>query len=75
MRPLARLALLVRRTLDQRQLIDELEQLRNQLRVDYRFHSILSKSPKMRRIFDLIKHVGPLGSTVLVWGRPGPARS
>jgi len=23
----------------------------------------------MRRIFDLIKHVGPLGSTVLIWGR------
>ena len=71
----SRLALLVRRTLEQRQLlIDELEHLRNQLRVDYRFHSILSKSPKMRRIFDLIKHVGPLGSTVLIWGETGTGK-
>ena len=70
----SRLALLVRRTLEQRRLIDELEQLRNQLREDYRFHSILSKSPKMRRIFDLIKHVGPLGSTVLIWGETGTGK-
>jgi DNA-binding NtrC family response regulator len=70
----ARIVLLVRRTLEQRRLIDELEQLRNQLREDYRFHSILSKSPKMRRIFDLIKHVGPLGSTVLIWGETGTGK-
>ncbi len=70
----ARLVLLARRTLEQRRLIDELEQLRNQLREDYRFHNILSKSPKMRRIFDLIKHVGPLGSTVLIWGETGTGK-
>jgi DNA-binding NtrC family response regulator len=70
----ARLILLVHRTLDQRRLIDELEQLRNQLRVDYRFHNILSKSPKMKRIFDLIKQVGPLGSTVLIWGETGTGK-
>ena len=70
----ARLVLLVRRTLEQRRVIDELEQLRNQLRVDYRFHNILSKSPKMKRIFDLIKHVGPLGSTVLIWGETGTGK-
>ena len=44
----ARLILLVQRTLEQRRLIDELEQLRNQLREDYWFHNIVSKSPKMR---------------------------
>ncbi len=70
----ARLVLLVHRTLEQRRLIDELEQLRHQLREDYRFHNILSKSPKMRRIFDLIKHVGPLGSTVLIWGETGTGK-
>ena len=70
----ARLVLLVQRTIEQRQLIDELEQLRLQLREDYKFHSIVSKSPKMRRIFDLIKHVGPLGSTVLIWGETGTGK-
>ena len=70
----ARLVLLARRTLEQRRLIDELEQLRHQLREDYLFHNIVSKSPKMRRIFDLIKHVGPLGSTVLIWGETGTGK-
>ena len=70
----SRLVLLARRTLEQRRLIDELEQLRHQLREDYRFHNIVSKSPKMRRIFDLIKHVGPLGSTVLIWGETGTGK-
>ena len=70
----ARLVLLVRRTLEQRRLIDELELLRHQLREDYRFHNILSKSPKMRRLFDLINHVGPLGSTVLIWGETGTGK-
>ena len=69
-----RLVLLVQRTIEQRQLIDELEQLRLQLREDYKFHNIVSKSPKMRRIFDLIKHVGPLGSTVLIWGETGTGK-
>ncbi len=69
-----RLIHLVHRTLDQRRMIDELEQLRNQLRVDYRFHSILSKSPKMKRIFDLIRQVGPLGSTVLIGGETGTGK-
>ncbi len=70
----ARLVLLIRRTIEQRGLIDELEQLRLQLREDYKFHNIVSKSPKMRRLFDLIKHVGPLGSTVLIWGETGTGK-
>ncbi|WP_435019405.1 sigma-54-dependent transcriptional regulator [Tundrisphaera sp. TA3] len=69
-----RLRLLVRRTLEQRLVIDELEQLRVQMREDYRFHNIVSKSPKMRKIFDLIKHVGPLGSTILIWGETGTGK-
>ena len=69
-----RLRLLVHRTLEQRRVVDELEQLRNQMREDYRFHNIVSKSPKMKRIFDLIKHVGPLGSTILIWGETGTGK-
>ena len=69
-----RLRLLVHRTLERRVVIDELEQLRSQMREDYRFHNIVSKSPKMRKIFDLIKHVGPLGSTVLIWGETGTGK-
>ena len=69
-----RLRLLVNRILERRRLIDELEQLRHRMRVDYSFHNMVSKSPKMRRVFDLIEQVGPLGSTVLVHGETGTGK-
>jgi DNA-binding NtrC family response regulator len=69
-----RLRILVARTLDRRRLIDELEQLRQQMREDYSFHNLVSKSPKMRRVFDLIEQVGPLGSTVLIHGETGTGK-
>jgi DNA-binding NtrC family response regulator len=68
------LRFLVKRTLERRRLIDELEELRTQLREDYSFHTMVSKSSKMRRIFDLIEQVGPLGSTVLLLGETGTGK-
>jgi DNA-binding NtrC family response regulator len=65
---------LIKRVLDRRQLIDELEQLRKQMRGDYHFHTIVSKSPKIRKLFDLIEQVGPLGSTVLIQGETGTGK-
>jgi len=64
----------VQRILERRRLIDELEQLRKQMRQDYSFHNIVSKSPKMRKVFDLIAQVGPLGSTVLIHGETGTGK-
>jgi DNA-binding NtrC family response regulator len=69
-----RLRILVARTLERRRLIDELAQLRQQMREDYSFHNMMSKSPKMRRVFDLIEQVGPLGSTVLIHGETGTGK-
>jgi DNA-binding NtrC family response regulator len=68
------LRFLVQRILERRRLIDELEQLRKQMRADYSFHNMVSKSPKMRKIFDLIEQVGPLGSTVLIYGETGTGK-
>ncbi|WP_406693625.1 sigma-54 dependent transcriptional regulator [Singulisphaera sp. Ch08] len=68
------LRFLVQRILERRRLIDELQQLRMQMREDYSFHNMVSKSPKMRKVFDLIKQVGPLGSTVLVYGETGTGK-
>ena len=64
----------VERTLDRRRLIDDLAQLRNKLRGSYSFHTMLSQSPKMRKIFDLIQHVGPVDSTVLIHGETGTGK-
>lgn len=68
------LRFLVQRILERRRLIDELEQLRKQLRASYSFHNMVSKSPKMRKIFDAIEQVGPLGSTVLIFGETGTGK-
>ena len=69
-----RLRLLVKRVLERRELVDELERLRKQLRGDYPFHNMVSKSPKIRRVFDLIEQVAPLGSTVLIHGETGTGK-
>ena len=68
------LRFLVKRILERRRLIDELEQLRKQMREDYSFHNMVSKSPKMRKAFDLIEQIGPLGSTVLINGETGTGK-
>ena len=68
------LRFVVQRIIDRRRLIDELDQLRKQMRRDYSFHNMVSKSPRMRKIFDLIEQVGPLGSTVLVHGETGTGK-
>ena len=65
---------LVQRILERRRLIDELRQLRKQMCEDYSFHNMVSKSPKMRKTFDLIEQVGPLGSTVLIYGETGTGK-
>jgi DNA-binding NtrC family response regulator len=69
-----RLRLLAARVLERRRLIDELEQLRHQMREDYSFHNMVSKNPRMRKVFDLIEQVGPLGSTVLIHGETGTGK-
>ena len=68
------LRFVVQRILERRRLIDELEQLRKQMRRGYSFHNMVSKSPKMRKVFDLIEQVGPLGSTVLIHGETGTGK-
>jgi DNA-binding NtrC family response regulator len=68
------LRFLVKRILERRELIDELEQLRKQSGDGYRFHGMVSKSPKLRRVFDLVDQVGPIGSTVLIQGETGTGK-
>src|SRR5262249_42538516 len=69
-----RLRFLVKRTLERRELIDELELLRKQAADSYHVHTMVSRSPRMRKIFDLIEQVGPIGSTVLIQGETGTGK-
>jgi DNA-binding NtrC family response regulator len=68
------LRFLVKRILDRRELIDELDQLRKHSCDGYRLHTMVSKSPKLRKVFDLIEQVGPIGSTVLIQGETGTGK-
>ncbi|MFO0960506.1 MAG: sigma-54 dependent transcriptional regulator [Isosphaeraceae bacterium] len=69
-----RLRMLVRRVLARRELNDELEQLRKKMREDYGFHDLVSKNPRMRKVFDLIEKVGPTPSSVLIHGETGTGK-
>lgn len=68
------LVLLVKRALEERALRDEVETLRQQLQNRHSFRNVLSKSPKMMEIFDLIGHISSTATTVLIQGETGTGK-
>ena len=68
------LKIVMDRALIKRSLQDEVLQLRQQLKENYSFHNIISKSPEMHRIFQLIRHIGGTKSTVLIEGETGTGK-
>ncbi len=68
------LTLIVQRALRQRALQDEVEALRQQLRGRHAFQNVLSKSPRMAEVFDLIGHISDTTSTALVIGETGTGK-
>ena len=68
------ISLLVARIIKVKTLQRENSLLRQRLARQYSFHDILSKNPKMREIFDLIRDVASLRSTVLIQGDSGTGK-
>ena len=68
------LSLLVERVLKIKHLQHENRLLRKQLTEKYAFHDMVSKSPTMHEIFDLVKNVASLRSTVLIQGESGTGK-
>src|SRR6202011_5090199 len=68
------LCLIVRRALRERALADELENLRRELDRKHGFLNVLSKSPRMHEIFELIGHVARTSTTVLIEGETGTGK-
>jgi DNA-binding NtrC family response regulator len=68
------LCLLVQRALRERSLQDEVAALRQQLDERYSFHNVLSKSPRMVEVFDLISQVAETMTTVLIVGETGTGK-
>jgi len=68
------LCLLVERALKQRALQDEANSLRRRLADKHSVQNILSKNPRMEKIFELIGQVAETSSTILIEGETGTGK-
>ena len=68
------LVLLVKRALRERSLQDEVIALREQVHGKHTFLNVLSRSPKMHDVFELIDHIADAPSTVLIIGETGTGK-
>ncbi len=68
------ISMLVNRIIKVKNLQRENSILRKKLSRQYSFHDIISKSPKMLAIFDLVRDIASLRSTVLIQGESGTGK-
>ena len=68
------LLLVVRRVLDRQELVEEVRTLRERVGAPYRFDRIISQSPKMKDIFEMIRNLADLDTTVLITGETGTGK-
>lgn len=68
------LRLVLGRILRERGLQDELAQLRERLQSSFSFRNVLSKSPRMHELFELIGNIAATNSTVLLEGETGTGK-
>jgi len=67
--------LAIERSLEQRRLRIENENLRRSLDGTFNFDNIVSRDHKVRRIFDIVRSVAPTEATVLIMGENGTGKS
>ena len=68
------LLLVVRRVLEHQELVEEVLTLRERVNDPYRFDRIISKSPKMTEIFEMVRNLADLDTTVLITGETGTGK-
>jgi DNA-binding NtrC family response regulator len=68
------LRLVIDRAIRERGLRDEVSRLRAQLRGQFPFQNLLSKSPRMQAIFELIRNLAETTTTVLIEGETGTGK-
>jgi len=66
--------LLINRLVEHQQLLEENISLHRKLEEQYRFENIIAKSPKMRRVIEIIKVVAMSNATVLITGESGTGK-
>ncbi len=68
------LSLLVERALEKQTLILQNRDLRSRLEDKFHFKNIIGRSDRMIRIFELIRHIAPYDSSVLIIGESGTGK-
>ena len=68
------LLLVVRRVLERQELVEEVRSLRARSGDPYRFENIVSKSPRMNEVFEMIRNLADLDTTVLITGETGTGK-
>jgi DNA-binding NtrC family response regulator len=68
------LCMLVKRALETRALQDEVAALRSELHGRHSFQNVLSKSPRMHELFELVGQIADTNSTVLIRGETGTGK-
>ena len=71
---LKKLSLIVSRALARSALEKENEELHNQLNNRYGISNIISHSPEMEKVFDMVKTVAPTKSNILITGESGTGK-
>jgi DNA-binding NtrC family response regulator len=66
--------LLIEKLVEHQNLIEENIKLRQKIADRFQFEGIIAKSPKMLKIFDLIRIVAPTNATVLITGETGTGK-
>ncbi|GAB4357574.1 MAG: sigma-54-dependent Fis family transcriptional regulator [Methylohalobius crimeensis] len=59
---------------ERRDLADERDRLRREVRGEYGFHNVIGHTPAMRRIFEQVRQVAKWNTTVLVRGESGTGK-
>ncbi len=68
------ISMLIKRLIESQMLAKEVTFLRKELTKQYRFHDLVSKSPKMREIFEFAQAVSKSVSNILILGESGTGK-
>ena len=60
--------------IEKRKLVEEVRELRQMFKEEYTLEEMVSKSPKMAKVFDLIKALAETDSGVLITGETGTGK-
>jgi two-component system, NtrC family, response regulator AtoC len=60
--------------IERRRLLEEVKQLRQRINEEHKLENILSKSPKMLKVFDLIRSLAETDSGVMITGETGTGK-